>query len=531
MSDLSHEENHYDRIVVGAGSVLAAELSASHAQAPVKRTNTNYPRFGRFVLAGMLLCGATVASGQQAGETTASGAASTQQPSGESTDGASAQSVPSAPVPGVLPLSLQDAIDRGLKQNLGPLLSAANITAAQGQHLEQLSALLPNVTAAPYLASSEINLGELGISGALSLLSQSPGLGGRAPSVSVGPFDYFDAKVSVEQSLFNWKAINGNRASNQSVKSAQYTYRDARDIVVLAVGNAYLLLAADASRIDTATAQVATAQAIYDQATDQVTAGTSPDIDAVRAKVQLQTREQQLIQARNNFAIQKLVLARSIGLAPGQEFDLTDKAPYQPFAGIALDDALMRAYASRADYQAAMAAVRAAEYARKGAGAGYLPSLAFNADYGVAGANPASASQVFDARATMNIPIFQGRTVRGDILQADANLTQSREQLDSLRAQIDADVRTALFNLQSSSDLVTVAQSNMNLAQESLMQSRDRFGAGVTDTVEVVQAQEAVASANEQYIESLYSFNFAKLSLARALGGAETGVKLYFQGR
>ncbi len=193
-------------------------------------------RLRSLLLAAVLLCGAVVVRGQQTGETAASSTSSTQQLSGGSTAGTSAQSVPSALVPGVLPLSLQDAIDRGLKQNLGPLFSAANITAAQGQHLEQLSALLPNVTAAPYLASSEINLAELGISGSLSVLSQLPGLGGRAPSVSVGPFNYFDAKVSVEQSLFNWKAINGNRASNQSVKSAQYTYQDARDVVVLAVG-------------------------------------------------------------------------------------------------------------------------------------------------------------------------------------------------------------------------------------------------------------------------------------------------------
>ena len=178
-----------------------------------------------------------------------------------------------------------------------------------------------------------------------------------------------------------------------------------------------------------------------------------------------------------------------------------------------------------------MANVRAAEFARKAAAAGYLPSLAFNADYGVAGANPASASQVFDARGTLIIPIFQGRTVRSDILQADARLAQSREQMDSIRAQIDTDVRTALLNLQSSADLVTVARSNTDLAQESLTQSRDRFGAGVTDTVEVVQAQEAVAGANEQYITSLYAFNLAKLSLARALGVTETGVREYFQGK
>jgi outer membrane protein TolC len=336
--------------------------------------------------------------------------------------------------------------------------------------------------------------------------------------------------MSATQSLFDWRLINNERASRQSLKSAEYTYKDARDLVVLAVGYTYLQGIADEARIQTAEAQVNTAQALYDQASDQVNAGTSPAIDALRAKVELQTRQQQLIQARNNFAIQKLTLARVIGLAPGQAFDLTDKSPYQPFEAMGADDALKHAYASRSDYQAALADTRAAEYARKAAAAGYWPSLSFNADYGAAGSHPSTATQVFDVKGTLTIPIFLGGSVHGDVLQADARLEQSRERLESLRAQIDADVRTALFNLQSSADQVAVARSNIDLAEETLVQSRDRFSAGVTDTVEVVQSQEAVASAHEQYISSLYNYNFAKISLARALGLAENGVKEYFKG-
>jgi outer membrane protein TolC len=313
------------------------------------------------------------------------------------------------------------------------------------------------------------------------------------------------------------------------LKSAEYSYKDARDLVVLAVGYTYLQAIADVARIETAEAQVQTAQALYDQANDQVTAGTSPEIDGLRAKVELQTRQQQLIQAKNNYAIQKLTVARVIGLAPGQEFEFTDKSPYQPFEGITVEEALSRAYASRSDYQAAASDVRAAEFSRKAAAAGYLPSLSFDADYGVGGPHPSSATQVGDVRGTLSIPIFQGGSVHGDILQADAKLQQSRERLDNLRGQIDADIRTALLNLESSAEQVKVARSNIDLAEETLAQSRDRFIAGVTDTVEVVQSQESVASAHEQYISSLYSFNFAKISLARALGMAEKGVKEYFK--
>ncbi len=474
-------------------------------------------RTGRALqLVGVLLCGAATAVAQT--QTTPGPSAPGQAIPGTpgSTFGGS---VPGKLVPGVLPLSLREAIDRGLKQNLGLLLANSDIRAARGQRWEQLSALLPHVSAAPYLADSKINLGELGLSS----------IGGMSIPPSVGPFSYFDARVAVTQQLFDWKSINATRAAGESLKSTEYSYKDARDLVVLAVGYTYLQAIADEARIETSEAQVQTAQALYDQANDQVTAGTSPAIDGLRAKVELQTRQQQLIQAKNNFAIQKLTVARVIGLAPGQEFEFTDKSPYQPFEDITVEEAERRAYAARSDYQAAERDVHAAEFSRRAARAGYFPSLSFSADYGEGGGHPSTATQVFEARGTLAIPIFLGGSVHGEVLQADARLEQSRERLDNLRAQIDSDVRAALLNLQSSAEQVKVARSNIDLAEETLVQSRDRFTAGVADTVEVVQSQEAVASAHEQYISSLYSFNFAKISLARAIGVAEAGVKEYFK--
>lgn len=432
-------------------------------------------------------------------------------------------SVPVKPEPGVLQISLQDAIERGLRQNLGALLASADIQSARGTRWAELSALLPHVTATPFIDESQINLAEFGFT--------SVKLPGFALPTSVGPFSYFDARFGVSQSVFNWQNINNDRSARQNLISTEYAFRDARDLVVLAVGYTYLQGIADIARVDTAQAQVDTAQALSNQASDQVTAGTSPQIDAMRAKVELQTRQQQLIQARNNYAIQKLTIARVIGLAPGQQYELTDRSPYQPFEGVTLEDALKRAYASRSDYRAAVAETRAAEYERKAARAGYLPSVSFDADYGTAGTHPSTSTQVFDIKGTLTIPIFEGGSIHAEVLQADARLRQSREREENLRAQIDADVRTALFNLQSSADQVEVARSNISLANETLAQSRDRFAAGVTDSVEVVQSQELVASANEQYISSLYNFNFAKISLARAMGIGEQGVKEFFKGK
>ena len=474
----------------------------------------------RLLYAPALILGAIVSYAQTSSVSISSTPAQTL-PAGNGANSYSG-SVPIKLVPGRMALTLENAIDLGLKHNLGLLLSQADTRAARGQRWQELSALLPQITAAPYAAASKINVDELGFAGLATLLHIPP---------SVGPFSYFDARAAVSQSLFDWKSINAARAASENVKSADYTVLDARDLVILTIGYVYFQAVADEARIATDEAQVETAQTLFNQATDQVNAGTAADIDALRTKVELQTRQQQLIQAKNDFAIQKITVARVIGLATRQDFDLTDKSPYEPFDGLTVEEALPRAYASRSDYRAAESAVRAAELSRKAAVAGYFPSLSFGADYGTSGAHPSDSTRVYDVRGTLSIPIFTGTSVRGDIQQADARLGQSRERLDNLREQIEADVRTAFLNLQSSAEQVKVSQSNIELADQTLAQSRDRFNAGVTDSVEVVQSQEAVASAHEQYISSLYKYNFAKISLIRALGAGTPGVKEYFSGK
>ena len=450
-----------------------------------------------------------------------SGSATQSPPSGNAANSFSG-SVPIKLVPGRMPLSLQNAIDLGLKHNLGLLLSQADTRAARGQRWQELSALLPQVTAGPYVAASKVNVDELGFAGLATLLHISP---------SVGPYSYFDARAGVNQNLFDWKSINTARAASQNVKSADYTLLDARDLVILTIGYVYFQAVADEARIATDEAQVETAEALFNQATDQVNVGTAADIDALRTKVELQSRQQQLIEAKNDFAVQKIAVARVIGLATSQDFDLTDKSLYRPLDNLTVDAALTRAYAGRSDYRAAESAVRAAELSRKAAVAGYFPSLSFGADYGTGGAHPSDSTRVYDVRGTLSIPIFTGNSVHGEIQQADARLEQSRERLENLRAQVEADVRTAFLTLQSSAEQVKVAQSNIELADQTLAQSRDRFSAGVTDSVEVVQSQEAVAGAQEQYISSLYKYNFAKISLIRALGAGTQGVKEYFAGK
>jgi len=430
-------------------------------------------------------------------------------------------SVPEGKATGeVLQLSFQDALARGLRNNLGLLLQSDSHLAARGAKWRELSDLLPHLSASATQSAEQIDLAALGFR------FNFPGI----PQV-VGPIGVFQSGIFLNQSVFDFNAIERTRGAREDEKAAEQTVKNARELVVLAVGNVYLLTLSGSARVDTAQAEVQTAQALYDKAEDQQKAGVSPTIDVLRARVELQTRQQQFIVAKNDYAKQKLQLGRVIGLPAGQEFALTTQAPYQPLATSGLEEDLRRAYLSRPDYLAAVLQVRAAEARRRAATAQHYPTVDIAGDYGAAGVNIGQSHGVFQVGATLNIPITAGGRTHADVLEAEASLREDRQQLDNLRGQIDYEVRSALLDLSAAADQVEVARSSVDLANQTLVQARDRFAAGVTDNLEVVEAQEALASANESYISSLYAHNLAKVELARAVGFAEEGVKQYLQGK
>ncbi|MFZ0808346.1 MAG: TolC family protein, partial [Candidatus Sulfotelmatobacter sp.] len=387
----------------------------------------------------------------------------------------------------VLQIDFKDAIDRGLRNNLGLLLAGDQTESARGQRWKELSDLLPSLSAHVIENVQNQSLAALGFNKLAPFFGA--GSGAAFPRV-IPPFNYFDARVSLGQSLFNYKSLEQTRAASEGVKVAQYNYKDAREIVVLAVGNAYLQAIAAAARVETAEAQVTNAQALSDKAADQLKAGLTPSIDALRARVELQTRQQQLIAARNDLAKQRLSVARVIGLAPGQEFVLTEKAPYQELTPLPVDVYLQKAYISRSDYQAALTQVHAAELSKRGASAGRYPTLEMNANLGDIGVTPSQSNGTWQVTGGLNIPIFAGNKVHSDVLEADSQLKQARSLLADLRGQIDYEVRASLLDLNAAAEQVEVARSSVDLAEQALTQSRDRFAAGVTDNLEVVQAQE-----------------------------------------
>ena len=423
-------------------------------------------------------------------------------------------------VPGTVSVSILDAINRGLRHNLMLLLSQQDSEVARAEHRRELSSLLPNISGAASDSVNQINLAAFGIPLPQGLTSPV-----------VGPFGLIDLHASMSQTLLDFSTLNRVRAAAENQKAAVYSIQDARELVVLAVGNQYLLALADASRLDTAKAQLATAQALFTQAQDMKKAGVSAGIDVLRAQVQMQTQQQRVLAAQNQVEQQKMQLARIMGMPVSQQIELTDKTPYAPLPELNLDEALARAYQHRPEYLAVEARTRSAELELSAARGEHLPVAQINGQYGINGLNFGNAAQVYNFSAGVTIPIFQGGRIKADIVQAAAALRQNQMQLEDLHNRVELEVRSALLDVKTAEDEVAVARQSVDLAGQQLAEAKDRFRAGVSDSLEVVQSQEAVATANETLIQSLYLDNVAKLSLVHALGDAEQRTKAFLGGK
>jgi outer membrane protein TolC len=415
-----------------------------------------------------------------------------------------------------LALALHDTIERGLKANLGLLVSDSANEAVRGQRLQALSALLPQVHAQAGETIEQINLKTIGFNFTIP--------GAAIPTI-VGPFHYTDVRAYASWNAFDYSARKDYRSAQENKRAAQLSVMDARDLVVQATASAYLQIIADASRVEVIRSQVETSQALYDRAVDQQNAGTAAGIDVLRSQVELKQQQQRLLAQRNQFDKDKLALSRVIGLPPGQEFTLSETAPFSPLTSMTQDQALSTALAQRPDYQSYQARVRAAEEAVKAAHGERYPTAGVTADYGDIGPTLASSHGTFSFVASAKVNLFDGGRIGGDEIQAKAALRQRQDELGDVAGEIDYQVRAAFLDIRTAADQVVVARDNLDLANQTLVQARDRFAAGVSDNIEVVQAQESVASANDNLIAALYAHNLAKVGLARALGGAEQGIQ------
>ncbi len=411
-----------------------------------------------------------------------------------------------------LRLTLKDTVDRALQFNLGLLLQQEALQSAHGARWRALSDLLPKVSGSVDGRRQVINLEAFGF---------------PAPDPIVGPFNVFDARVGVSQPVVDLRALHDARASSYAERAAASGVRSARELVVLVSVNLYLEAVTAASRIDVVGAQQETAAALLAQARDLKASGLVPGIDVLRADVAVQTLRQRRVAADNAAAKAKLRLARAIGLPPGQAVVLADAIPFEPLAAVSLEQALLDAYAHRPDYLAAQDRLAAAESGERAANAELLPTLRVDADYGTIGQTVGGAHPTYAVAATVHVPIFEGGKAKASRLEAQALLRQRRAEVDDLRGRIDLEVRESMLDVAAAAQELEAADATVALATQQLAQARDRFSAGVTDNLEVTQAQESLARAADSRLDVLYRHNVSKAALALAVGSAEQAVAAY----
>ena len=428
-------------------------------------------------------------------------------------------SVPSGPISDTpIELSLEDAISRGLRFNLGVIENQTTLRQAQAQRLRALSAMIPSVS-----GLLRQNLDQL----------STVAIGLKIPGVpaSTGQFSYQESYLAFSDTGLNLASMYQYRASRDLVEAQRLSLEDARNVVVLAVGTAYLQVEASESRVETAKAELDSARELEAQALNRVNSGLAAEIEGFRATVQRQTSEQRLTVAAANLEKDKLTLARIIGLPGAQQFHITSKATYREWNGGDLEESLRQARNGRADVKSAQAAAAASQLNKRSAQMERVPGFTINGYYGSIGTNLSRSDPTYSVVASVSLPIFTGGRIRSEIQDASAQVDRRQSEYADLVGRVDYEVRNAFTDLLAAESAVKVAGKNSQLAQRTLEQARDRFSNGVTNNLEVIEAQQDVAAANENYISSLFAHNLAKLTLLRALGAAEKDINQYLGGK
>jgi outer membrane protein TolC len=418
--------------------------------------------------------------------------------------------VPTAPATGQpLAVSLADAVHRGLEHNLAIIVEQQQVATSHSARLEALSALVPHVGAHVQETHELLSTAAFGFTGF------------GFPTL-IGPFNVFDARITLSTPLIDVGAVQDLRSERALATAAEANLADVRETVILAIGNLYLETTADAARVASAQSQVTTADTLARLAQDQQASGLVARVDVVRQQVQLASARARLIAAQNALAKRKLQLARAIGLPADQEITLTDAPGFTPAPPLSLDAAVAEAASHRQDVRRARARAAAAHAAQSAAIAARYPNLHLDADVGVIGPTTDTADRTFNVTATVRVPIFEGGHIRADVARATALARQRDAELADAVAGVRYEVTAAFLDLNAAAASVDVAESAEALAREELTQAQDRFRAGVASSIELAQAQDAVAQASEQYIASVYAHTVAKAAVARTMGEVET---------
>jgi outer membrane protein TolC len=427
-----------------------------------------------------------------------------------------AQQIPGAAkvTTGPTTLSLDEAIQLAIQNNLATLLAQERRREAEGFKQESMAGLLPNINGAAYQASVTQNLAALGF---------QPGTFPGFTRTFIGPFNNFDARARLVQTIFSLSAIRNYQVGKSGVRVAALQEELAREQVASGTALNYLEALRAERAVAAAEANVELAQTLRQLAKDQRDAGVATGVDVTRAEVRLAQEEVRLAQAQTSSEQARLNLQRVVGLPLESPLTLTDQLRFTDEQLPAVETAVAQAAQARREVRIAEEQIRTSELERKAVRAEYLPSLEFVGDYGVSGITPTNTDlPTRRAAIQLNVPIFNGGLTRGRLTVATSRERQAELELGNVRGQVEEDVRLALSALRTATAQVRAADESVGLAQRELEMSRDRFRAGVADNLEIVNAQTSLANARDAQINALTLYNAARLNLAAALGRAES---------
>jgi len=406
-------------------------------------------------------------------------------------------------------LTLEQSVQLALKQNTTAQI--AILTAAQAQQDKNISRsnLIPNAT--------------LQVSDEARRQNIEAGFGTKIPGIPEhsGPFQIFNAGVAFGTPIFDLTLWRRYQAAKELAGAQKSTSDATREQVILLVVSQYIGSLRAEANVTASKSRVELAQALYDQAADLQKEGVGTGIDTLRANVELQNEKQALIQAENDRDASLYVLSRLLNLDPKQKVELADSLSFFDTPQPEVESSIDLALAARAEWKSMEQQVKAAERQKQASQAERLPSLRFDGNWAYQGISSSTGIPVYTYQAGIQMPLFTGGRIHAEIVKSDLQIKALQQQKADLRNSIALDVKTALLNLDSARNEVQVANLGVQLAKEEVNQARDRFKAGVANNIEVIQAQDALARANDNQIVALYRFNQARADYARGVGQME----------
>ncbi|MBZ5555060.1 MAG: TolC family protein [Acidobacteriia bacterium] len=414
-------------------------------------------------------------------------------------------------------LTLRQAVEMALENNTQVQLSAEEIQAAKGRSNQARAALLPNLDGQVSQSNITINLKAQGID-----FSKIPIPGFSSFGALVGPFDRFDARAFLQQNLFNFAAIRQYQAARISHKVSTLEAERVRRDTIATVSALYYGVLQAAAHIDATQANIRLNESLLELAVHQKDAGTGTAVDVTRAQVQLAQQRQRLLSDEVDYEDARLRLLKAMGKDVSMDVQLVDTLTLRDEPILSMPEALTISKENRVELQSQTEREHAARLQLSSVKAERYPSVGFFADYGSSGLTPgdsALATRTYGVAATL--PIFDGGRREGRIAEQSARTREEAIRLTDVKQQVEVEVRLALKTLESTRQQVAVSEENLKLSQTELELARDRFQEGVTNNIEVVNAQTSLEQARDRRIEALYLFNLARVNLDRALGQVE----------